>query len=99
MKGGPSIARVIKYKSPALAAANHYTEDERGRSYNDLWNDEDYNYTYRRKLIIAKKMAKLKINKLTDSFKLLRYDPVFNYYTAQSMVFCIQTGEALIRTY
>jgi hypothetical protein len=45
------------------------------------------------------KVKTAKIKKLSDAFRLLNYKSIFNDHTAQSMVFNIKTGKALIRTF
>lgn len=96
---GTKDYKVREYQDPALVVTNHPAEDEADRSYYDLWEDKGYNYTFRRKLILEEKVKTAKIKKLSDAFRLLNYKPIFNGHTAQSMVFNIKTGKALIRTF
>lgn len=90
---------IRKYKNPVLVATNHYIEEEDGWSYDDLWENEAYNYTFRRKLIIEERAEEIEITKMSDAFRLLKYKLIFNECTTQSMVFSVKTGKALIRTY
>jgi predicted choloylglycine hydrolase len=96
---GTKDYKVREYQEPALVVTNHPVEDEDDRSYYDLWEDDGYNYTFRRKLILEEKVKTAKIKKLSDAFRLLNYKSIFNDHTAQSMVFNIKTGKALIRTF
>ncbi len=96
---GTKDYKIREYQEPALVVTNHSAEDEEGRSNDDLWEDNSYNYTFRRKLILEDKVKTVKIKKLRDAFRLLNYKSILNDHTAQSMVFSIKTGEALIRTF
>ena len=96
---GTNTYRIRHYREPALVATNHYISDEKNRSKVKLREDETDNYTYKRKFLVEEKVRQIKISRLSDAFKLLRYRPVFNECTTQSMVFSVITGKALVRTY